>query len=193
MTAVSVGAKWRAQTRRDEGTRAQQVRAVGLAFLLSYGIVLATRVHVIVPFYLCWLWALLPWLAKSAKVARTTVTLAAAYGCTMLGVCFAQTRLPWPNGVLRHPPFGEHPVTVYAGFPWQGVEGCWPHPLAHDCIPFDMGVDALLVNLTVFALMFHLLLRRVPAVPVAGFVVLAAAFACILSLVGGWQLVTMFD
>ena len=78
MTTLSIRETWRAQSRRDEGTTAQQVRAVVLALVLSYGLVLAARLHLAFPFYLSLAWAVMPWLANATKVARLTVALAAA-------------------------------------------------------------------------------------------------------------------
>jgi hypothetical protein len=183
------------------GSRQQVARAAGGAywqwwavFGLSYGFVLSTYANLIFVLYLSWLWALVPLWAKSPSVQRAAIVLAAAYGGMMLGISGWQQILPepiyWP---AEHPAFGEHPVTVLAGFPWAGVEGCRPHPLAQDRVPLWMGVDAMLVNMTAFAGLFWLLLRRARAELLPGLLVALSAFAAVMGMIGAWQLVTMFD
>jgi hypothetical protein len=166
----------------------------GLVFGLSYGFVLSTYVHLGFVYFLFWLWVLVPLVVKSPAAQRIAVVLVAAYGCMMFGVSAWQQDLPeprsWPH---PHPAFGEHPVTVLAGFPWAGVEGCRPHPLAQGRVPLFMGVDAMLVNLTAFASVLWLLLRRVRAEELPGLLIAASAFAALMGMVGAWHLAYMFD
>jgi hypothetical protein len=170
------------------------VRQWGLVFGLSYGFVLSTYVNISFVYLLCWLWVLVPLVVKSPAAQRIAVVLAAAYGCMMFGVSAWHQVLPEPRSwPAVHPAFGEHPVTVLAGFPWAGVEGCRPHPLAQDRVPLTMGVDAMLVNLTAFASLFWLLLRRVRAEELPGLLIAASSFAALMGMVGGLHLVNMFD
>ena len=166
----------------------------GLVFGLSYGFVLSTYVNIWFVYFLFWLWVLVPLVVKSPASQRIAVVLAAAYGCMMFGVCQCQQALPEPRSwPAVHPAFGEHPVTVLAGFPWAGVEGCRPHPLAQNRVPLSMGVDAMLVNLTAFASVLWLLLRRVRAEELPGLLIAASTFAALMGMVGAWHLAYMFD
>jgi hypothetical protein len=60
-------------------------------------------------------------------------------------------------------------------------------------VPFAMGVDALLGNLAFWAGLAWLLLRRLAPDRLGALVVPAALAAAVAGLVGGWQLVPMFD
>jgi hypothetical protein len=164
-----------------------------LALVLSHGVVLATRFQLRLPLILSLVWVALPVWGASRAIARPALALAFGYAVTMLGVCVMQTATGVRQLGSGHPAFGEHPVTVRAGFPWQGVEGTGPAPMAMDRMPFDMGVDALLVNLTACSLVFWLLLRRVHPNVVAGGLGIAGACAAVAGVFGGWQLVLMFD
>ncbi len=193
MTTLTTSQKWRNRALHDAGSRAVQTRGLVFTITLAFGALLATRVHLILPFWTCWVWLLLPWWARGQMFARLHVAVALGLGATMLGVWLWQTDLAPPLYVPHHPAFGEHPVTVLAGFPWQGVEGVRPMPLAQDRIPFDMGVDALFVNMTAFTALFHWLLRRCQPSSARGLLVFAAGFATVCTLGGVWQLITMFD
>lgn len=193
MTTLPIAAKWRERSRHQDGASASHVRAVTIAVLLSYGLVLASRANTVLPIGGSLLWSALPWWAPSTKVARLPIALGFGYAAMMLGICAWQTPLPPPLSIAGSYPFGEHPVTVVAGFPWPGVEGCRPWPLARDCVPFDMGVDAMLVNLTVFTVVIGWLLRRVRPEVFAGLLVAAAAVATACGLAGGYLLGVMFD
>jgi len=193
MTSLSIAAKWRERSQLDEGTSAQQVRAVTFAVVLSYGCVLAARASSVGPALGTLLWLAMPWWAAPSKVARFTCALAFGYAAMMLGVCAWQTSLPPPMGASGPVPFGEHPVTVRAGFPWPGVEGCTVWSLAKDRVPFDMGVDAMLVNLTVCTAVIWWLMRRARHEVLAGLVAAAGGVAAICGLAGTLQLVVMFD
>lgn len=190
MTTVAIAAKWRARSWSDLG--APPAAALGLAVSLSYGAVLATRWQPLATTIFALAWLTLPAWAAARAVVRPVLALAFGYAATMLGVCGVQTatgvRASLPAG-SGHPSFGEHPVTVIAGFPWQGVEGTGPSPLAMDRVPFDMGVDALLVNLTACTFVAWLLLPNVAA----GGLGIAGACAAVAGIAGGWQLVLLFD
>ena len=56
-----------------------------------------------------------------------------------------------------------------------------------------MGVDAMLVNMTAFASVFWLLLRRARAELLPGLLIAASAFAALMGMVGAWQLAYLFD
>ncbi len=193
----SVAQRWREEAASAEGTPENQVRGLIFSCALGFGLLLITHVQLVmlVPASLVWLG--LPIWAKATRFARLHVALAFAFSLTMLGVCMHQTILPkhtyWSVPIPYPVPFGEHPVTILAGFPWQGVEGCWPYAWARDRIPFDMGVDALLANMLVFAALLLVLLRRAKATSAAGLTGPAGAIAAMCGFAGGWQLMLMFD
>ena len=91
-------------------------------------------------------------------------------------------KVDWING---HPPFGGHPVTAYAGFPWAGVEGCPPHAWAMEKVPFDMGVDALLVNFACWSAAAFVLMRLPARIGQCILIVLVGLVAP-LAVVEGW-------
>ncbi|MCA8965390.1 MAG: hypothetical protein KDC48_10910 [Planctomycetes bacterium] len=130
MTSLSIARKWRDRTAREAGSPATQVLGIALTIALALGVVLGTRASIGWPLWTCWVWLLLPWWARGHRFARWHVAVALGFGATMLGVWLWQTDLAAPVYVPHHPAFGEHPVTVLAGFPWQGVEGVrpWPWP-----------------------------------------------------------------
>lgn len=193
MTTLTIGQKWRNRTASAQGLPVAQARGIRITILLGLVTLLSTWALAIWPWWCCWTWLLLPFWARGASCARLHVSVALGVGCALFGVLLVQfpvETVVWPRS---HPPFGEHPVTVLAGFPWPGVEGCRPPPLAHDRIPFDMGVDALLVNAAAFTALFAGLLRRCKPHSISGLLLPASAFAFLGAMVGGWELVTMFD
>jgi hypothetical protein len=165
-----------------------------VVFGLAYGLVLSTYLDLYYLRCFFWLWVWVPVWVKWPPAQRAATVLAAAYACMMFGVYQCQQVLPepryWPE---EHPAFGEHPVTVLAGFPWAGVEGCRSHPLAHDRVPLLMGVDAMLVNMTAFVGLFWLLLLRARAEWLRDLLFVASALASLMGMVGAWELVRMFD
>ena len=101
--------------------------------------------------------------------------------------------LPFDFGVTAREAGHEiHPVLEVAGFPWIGVEGNG-FGMGVGRIPFTMGIDALLVNLTLWAAVFAFWLRRASAERVAGLATPATLLALVGGLVGGWRLVALFD
>lgn len=166
-----------------------------LAALMSYGALLATWLSAFVPLLMALPWWGLGVFARrrlQGEVAlRTVVALANAYAATLVGMLLV--RLPNDPGGMRGPyAFGEHPVLQRAGFPWPGVEGNGLG-MAVERIPFAMGVDALLVNLTAFALLFAWLSRRSSAAASRARVLPACVFAAVASALGGVQLLAWFD
>lgn len=171
---------------------------VTMALLGSYGAMAATSGNVVVTFLLALPWFgarwFLLWLGRRAGLVplRTFVVLALAQGAAMLGVAIVQISHAVPGGVHGHAAFGEHAVRVTAGFPWPGVEGNG-YGGAMERIPFLMGIDALLVNVTVFAVLFAFLLRRASVARLAELAPVAALFAGVGALCGGWSLIVLFD
>ncbi|MCC7065165.1 MAG: hypothetical protein IT456_20320, partial [Planctomycetes bacterium] len=87
---------------------------------------------------------------------------AIAWTATMLGVLLGGQ--PGPDAataIVQHPPTNEHSVLECTGFPWRGIEGSG-QGLGHDYVPFDMGVDALLVNFVCLVAVAWLALRVLP-------------------------------
>lgn len=177
--------------------------ALALAALLSAGAALAAWRTTLAPCALAPLWPLLPVLLRgdAAVGAPRTVraAVALALGWALVGAGLLLVRLDAPLDVVSqstpssHPPFGEHPVTRRAGWPWPGVEGACSNSLGCDRVPFAMGVDALLANLAFWSgLAWAWLRRRAPA-ELGALVVPVALAAAVAGIFGGWQLVPMFD
>lgn len=165
------------------------------ALVGCHGALAATWLSVLVPFLTALPWYLLGVIASraanGAASLRAIVALALAHGATLLGVVLV--RFSGEQGAMRGPhAFGEHPVLQRAGFPWPGVEGNGLG-MAVERIPFAMGVDALLANATVFALLFLWLQRRSDVAALRARVRPACAFAAVASLIGGVELVALFD
>lgn len=171
---------------------------VAAAVLGSYGVVASTAVGIQGAVLTAPLWLGIGWLAGvvardgGLRAARATLVLALAYAATMFGVFVVRVPVTPARAVSSHPPFGQHPVCELAGFPWPGVEGNG-HGLAVERIPFAMGIDALLVNVTVWAVLFGILLWRANATRVRDWLGPAAVFACVGGLCGGWHLGVLFD
>lgn len=175
--------------------------AVALAVALSAGAALGAWRTALAPCLLAPAWLLLPLLLRrrplDCRAARIVVALALGWALVCAGLLVV--RLDAPLDPLArttppsHPPFGEHPVTRRAGWPWPGVEGQSDNSLAADRVPFAMGVDALLANLAFWSALAGLWLARRPPARVAALVAPAAIAAAAAGLFGGWQLVTMFD
>lgn len=124
---------------------------------------------------------------------RLAVVGACAWAATMFGVVAVAVAGPDARAaVASHPAFGEHPVLVRVGFPWPGIEGNGMG-LAGDRIPFSMGIDALLVNFAVFALLFAYWLRRAPREQLIHLLPPAAIAAGVCGLAGSWRLLVLFD
>lgn len=120
------------------------------------------------------------------------VVLAFAHAATTLGVFAVRIAVAPTGAVYAHPAPGQHPVREQAGFPWPGIEGNGDG-LAHEFIPFAMGVDSLLCNLAVWTLVFGLLLHRRSALSLRGLLGPAAGLAALFGVLGGWHLVYLFD
>jgi hypothetical protein len=184
-------------------TTGRAALAVALAVSLSAGAAAAAWCTSLAPCALAPLWLLLPVLLRgdaamrAPRTVRAAVALAGGWALACAGLLLVRVDAPW-DVVMRttpssHPPFGEHPVTRRAGWPWPGVEGACSNSLGCDRVPFAMGVDALLVNLGLWSGLAWLLLRQRAPDRLVALVVPAALAAAVAGLVGGWQLVPMFD
>lgn len=168
----------------------------------AIGTLLATRLFVGAPLLSTPLWLLAGfWLHRALREPRDgmpalRVALAAllAYALTLatLGVSFDAVPQPTAQWQPLHAAFGEHPVYEYAGLPWPGVEGS-RHAQAYDCVPFTMGVDALLVNFSCWFGLCLLGLRKACMTHLRDLGWLASFAAAIASVFGGWQLICWFD
>lgn len=178
--------------------------AVALAVLLSVGAALLSWRSSLAPCLLAPAWLLLPFVLRAERrqgdLPRTgRIAVALALGWALVCVGLLVVRIDAPLDVVArttptsHPPFGEHPVTRRAGWPWPGVEGASGNSLGCDRVPFAMGVDALLVDLVFWSTLAGLWLARRPTARAAALVAPAAIAAAAASLLGGWQLVPMFD
>ncbi len=191
--AASPATRWRARLAAADGSSTQQWWGAVSTTIAAAGGLAATWVWAPLPWLLCWLWLVLPWWARGAQFARWNVALAAGFAVAMGGL-LRQRWLPAPDRMpAAHPPFGEHPVTVVAGFPWAGVEGNAPYCLAAERVPFTMGVDALLANCAMAAAVVYLLLRRRPRASAQGLLPAAAVAAALASWFGGLELIRLFD
>ncbi|MFT5152520.1 MAG: hypothetical protein ACI89X_003739 [Planctomycetota bacterium] len=140
-----------------------------ITLLLAVSYLVGTWVFVAVPLLSIFCWQLLAkwwWQQFASNTGRDAADVRAAlsfqigFVLTMLSLYFVVPNASWhvrQGG--GHAPFGEHQVTVYAGFPWSGVEGCPPYAWAQERIPLDMGVDALLVNFACWSAAAFLLMR----------------------------------
>ncbi|MBM4061056.1 MAG: hypothetical protein FJ265_08160 [Planctomycetes bacterium] len=152
----------------EEASLARARRLLWVVAALTFGAILSLRHSV------CWLlysapgWAVVavlgPRLLHAGRSAATRLCAVGACAWTVTLLLVLVVALPGPDvgrAVHAHPAFGEHAVLVRAGFPWPGIEG---NGLGHamDCVPFTMGVDALLVNFTCLSLAVAWLWRRVP-------------------------------
>lgn len=163
--------------------------------LLTLGSLLATGQSAIVPFCTAPIWIVVALAGRrttptSATRQRLAIALMTAWSATLLSLWVA-----WPGpdvgrAVHAHPDFGQHPVLALAGLPWPGVEGNGLG-LAHERIPFLMGVDALLVDFALWTTIAWLALRRRTSPALPGFAP-TATFAALASLIGGWRLVLLF-
>lgn len=184
-------------------TTARAALAAALAALLSAGAAVAAWRTTLAPCALAPLWLLLPVLLRGDAAMRAPRTVRAAValalGWALVGVGLLLVRLDAPWDVVSqttpssHPPFGEHPVTRRAGWPWPGVEGARSNSLGCDRVPFDMGVDALLGNLAFWAGLAWCWLRRRAPAQLGALVAPTALAAAVAGVFGGWQLVPMFD
>lgn len=195
MESETLGARWDEQFLPRWALPWTRRGVLVLGLVCSYGAALGTRASVLLIFLTVPGWLLLSLLTAlwAQHTARFQVALALAFGCTLLGVWLVQHGVPlvrYPNG---HPPFGEHPVTMLAGFPWAGVEGTAPYWYAMEAIPLDMGVDALLVNLTAFLLPLWLAMKRVPPRVMRWVLPVACLFAAFATLYASPHLVILFD
>lgn len=173
---------------------ARACAVVAGALLGSFGAFAATWWSAFVPLLTALPWLVLGLLTRRVSGAaplRAFVALAQAHGAVLLGVVLVRWQFE-PRGVRGPYAFGEHPILQRAGFPWPGVEG---NGLGAgvERIPLAMGVDALLVNAAVFALVFLWLQRRSTAAALRARVPAATVFAASASLWGGWQLAMLFD
>jgi hypothetical protein len=176
--------------------------ALALSVLMPVcGAALLTR-SVIVPWYARPLW-LIAYLAlrgtpptppaARAKTLHAVASAATAWTATMLGVLLAGQ--PGPDAgksFVQHPASGQHFVLERTGFPWRGIEGSG-YGLGHDYVPFDMGVDALLVNFTCLFAVAWLTLRLVPRAQLAPLARVACLVALVANASGMWHLVALFD
>ena len=145
-----------------------------IALLWAAGVLIGTRVNIVLllpsilvwPLLAAWWWRRLRSIERGA-VADICVALAIQIGfvLTLLSLYYVV-----PNEMLYRNPeqfwsltgATPYPVTAYAGFPWPGVE-CNPSGGAPEqSILFDMGIDALLVNLAIWSAV-ALLLMRLPS------------------------------
>ncbi|MBL9078848.1 MAG: hypothetical protein JNL08_15185 [Planctomycetes bacterium] len=176
-------------------SRAAAALPVGAAALLCHGTLAATWCTVLAPWATALAWPALGLLARRTAALgglRAAVALAQAYGATLLAVLLVRFEPASAGSERAHAAFGEHEVLQRAGLPWPGVEG---HGRGGgvERIPFTMGVDALLVDATLFALLFVWLQRRTPAAALRARLLPACAFAALAGLLGGGRLVVLFD
>lgn len=173
--------------------------ALASAAALTFGAIAAESVHAILPWYATPLW-LVPFLASggppmptAARRTHATAALAAGWSATMLGVLFGAAPGPGAGIATHHQPaFGLHPVVEETGFPWRGIEGNG-NGLAHDRIPFAMGVDALLVNFALWLAIAWLLLALVPRRHHRDLARVTTLAALLPTACGTWHLVELFD
>lgn len=198
MTTIGMsGTRRVAEALAPRGSRLLVALLWGAAVPVWFGPVLAGGVHIAYVWLLAWQWLVvggLAWWIGAAhpRVARAVLVLAASYAATMSGV-FAVRWAAAPVGTrATHPGFGGHAVLERAGFPWPGVEGNG-HGDGMDRIPFAMGLDALAVNLLVFALLFGWAMRRWPAARVRAWLVPMSLVATMAGLLGAWRLIVLFD
>lgn len=164
----------------------------------SLGGIAATNHSAIAPWFATPLWligflaCIGPAPATSAVRLRLTRALAFAWTATMLGVLVGFAGPDVGHAVVAHPAFGGHPVLVHAGLPWPGIEGNGMG-LAHDRIPFAMGIDALLVDFAFWLGLAWFALRGRTAQHLATLARTAMLTALAANLVGGWHLVALFD
>ncbi len=172
--------------------------AVSLTSLLTMGGILSLSTCAIAPWFATplWLAAFVTCLGQPPRTnpgpLRLATALAFAWTATMLGVLVGFAGPDVGHAGVAHPAFGEHPVLVHAGLPWPGIEGNGMG-LAHDRIPFAMGIDALLVDFGFWlGLAWHALRGRT-AQHLATLARTAMVTALAANLFGGWHLVTLFD
>jgi len=193
----------RARIADQDGSRAVYAHVmVGLVVALTFGAIASLMLHIIWLLPVAVGWFVLAGVARFVRnntaVCRVAMAGALAWAATMSGLVLVN--LPGPGGVPRHghPAFGDHPVMVLAGAPWPGVEGSG-NGWAHERIPFFMGIDALLVNFTVFAVLFAYLLRGSRLYAKSGrssvleMVPVAAIVAGVATLFALMRLIVLFD
>lgn len=183
-----------------------QTRKVYYAvFASTLGVVLGSLATSAVPM-LGWLgWVVLGVLlgrcaVDATRTYRRVTIVAAAWGCTMLGVWIStgpgRDLLAVDGGhqgaVIVEQPGDPYPILVAAGFPWRGFEGNG-NGEAFDRVPWELGADAWLVNLAAFLTMFWLLAHGVRHQADRRFAQWVCAFAAICSFGGGWRIVWLFD
>lgn len=168
-----------------------------VAVALGPGAFLASRASILWPLATCVLWPLAGrWLQPAMRGHRhgacAFACSALASAATWLGVWLGMEPQATSWHGPDHPAFGEHPVAFRTGWPWRGVEGNG-HGAAMEAIPFDMGVDALLVNFGVFALVPAVVFWRASGARCVDWAVVGAWLAAFGAVFGGWQLVVLFD
>lgn len=127
------------------------------------------------------------------RTLRAVAIAAIAWTATMLGVLLGGQPTPEAaTPVVQHPPSGEHRVLECTGFPWRGIEGSG-QGLGHDYVPFDMGVDALLVNFVCLYAVAWLALRVIAPARLVPISRVACLLAMIANATGMWHLVALFD
>ncbi len=182
---------------------------VWLVIALTFGAIGSLTVSVALPLVMSLGWFVVAFrgprmlIGADLVAQRLAVVGACAWAATMFGVLAVTIAGPGVGAlalalpgvganIASHPAFGEHMVLTQVGFPWAGIEG---NGLGHaaDRIPFAMGIDALLVNFTLFALLFAVWLRRAPREQLVHLLSPAAVAAAVCGLAGSWRLLVLFD
>ena len=144
--------------------RSRRSSASIVALLCATGFLVSARFLAPTPLLSILVWPLLTvwwWRgfrsSESWTVADMRMALAIQIGfvLTLLSLFYVvPSEVPYDLRVHYDP----YPVTAYAGFPWTGVEGD-PGGRSSSQVPFDMGIDALLVNFAFWSAVAFLLMR----------------------------------
>ncbi len=178
--------------------RAGAPSLVVLAFVASVGAMVSLTRHTGWLWAAAWAWLPLAWFGLRvlrtgrAGGVRAATAIAVAHAATLLGVAVVRIPVAATDAVTVHPGFAEHPVRWLAGFPWTGVEGNG-YGLAMDCVPFTMGVDAMLANFGFWLAVAWTWLRRLDEQRLGSLCWRSAVAAWVAGLAGGWRLLVLFD